>query len=155
MRGHGKSYFDLLDEIDRLMEEKSAIESAHAAEVAGLVELITSLQDEARQLRASLAVATTSLPNVWLWQGDGKDDLESLACPVVMSSDTLRGIESSYAAEVAKLREENESLRKQMATMVRIECLGLDSYESEEGSLAQASADFPACQPKKDINQKG
>ncbi len=46
-------------------------------------------RDEAR---AAVRLATTARDDVWLWQGDGDDDVGSLACPVVMEAETLRKI---------------------------------------------------------------
>lgn len=35
---------------------------------------------------------------VWLWQGDGEDHLESLACPILITADQLREeLEEAYA----------------------------------------------------------
>lgn len=50
------------------------------------------LLTEARALRHDLAMVRTPTPGVWLWQGDGADFPESLACPVVMSAETLRAL---------------------------------------------------------------
>jgi hypothetical protein len=42
--------------------------------------------------RAQGRVATASRDDVWFWEENGKNDPESLGCPVVMSADTLRSI---------------------------------------------------------------
>ena len=43
-------------------------------------------------LCAKLAIVATPTEGVWRWQGDGGDYPESLACPVVMSAETLRNL---------------------------------------------------------------
>lgn len=55
---------------------------AHAAE----------LEAELIEARRQLAAVHAGVEKVWRWQGDGSDYLESLACPVVMTADTLRDL---------------------------------------------------------------
>lgn len=43
--------------------------------------------------------------SVWLWQGDGGDDVQSLTCPVLMSADQARQMVSKREAAEAKLAE--------------------------------------------------
>ena len=51
------------------------------------LKLWTEKLDEAER---RLRIVNTDIEGVWFWQGDGHDDPVSLACPVVMSADTLR-----------------------------------------------------------------
>ena len=61
---------------------------------------------------AALSLVKTSIHNVWRWQGDGYDEIDSLVCPVVMSADTCREIvgrrEKAEAALEAMTKERDE-----------------------------------------------
>lgn len=62
---------------------------------------------ENERMRAALALVATDVEGVWRWQGDGRDDPQSLSCPVVMSADKLREIvgEPGRSSDAAGLRE--------------------------------------------------
>jgi len=53
---------------------------------------VVELEAELVEARRQLAAVHAGVENVWRWQGDGADRPESLACPVVMTADTLRGL---------------------------------------------------------------
>lgn len=55
--------------------------------------LVAMLLEERDRLKEENAVLRR-IPNgeVWHWQGDGEDFPESLACPVIMAPETLRGL---------------------------------------------------------------
>lgn len=79
-----------------------------------------------RVLREQLAVVRTDSDGVWRWLGDGNDDPESLACPVVMSPATLRSMLTDRAkaeldanAVVLAARSLLESLDDYVATVDR------------------------------------
>jgi hypothetical protein len=56
-----------------------------------LAEQHTATEAELRTAKAALAAVHAGPDFVWFWQGHG-DHLGSLSCPVVMESETLRGI---------------------------------------------------------------
>lgn len=58
-----------------------------SAVVETLEEVATEM-DKLYQERRT--IARTERGEVWLWQGDGNDFPDSLACPVVMDADDLR-----------------------------------------------------------------
>lgn len=43
-----------------------------------------------KALRATLHMVETGWEGVWFWQEDGRNDLPSLTCPVVLEADTMR-----------------------------------------------------------------
>lgn len=43
-----------------------------------------------KALRATLRMVETGWEGVWFWQEDGRNDLPSLTCPVVLEADTMR-----------------------------------------------------------------
>jgi len=43
-----------------------------------------------KALRATLRMVETGWAGVWFWQEDGRNDLPSLTCPVVLEADTMR-----------------------------------------------------------------
>ena len=63
--------------------------------IEGFVEHLKIEEAARRKAEASLDMVKTSLDNVWRWQGDGYDDPATLSCPVVMSADTLRALQSA------------------------------------------------------------
>lgn len=60
----------------------------------------TLVENGSLQVLEQRARVMSSLRNeeVWYWQGDGHDFPESIACPVVMSADTLRGMLAAATA---------------------------------------------------------
>lgn len=63
---------------------------ASRARYGTMLERTTKAEDEANRLRRQLDVVRTPRDDVWIWQGDGHDNVPSLSCPVVMDADTLR-----------------------------------------------------------------
>jgi len=57
-------------------------------------------QELARLRERDEVQVATERGDVWYWQGDGHDMPESLACPVVMSADTLRALIARATAPV-------------------------------------------------------
>lgn len=47
----------------------------------------------------------------WIWQGDGEDEPESLACPVLIHQDALRTLVAAHA-ELERARAEVEQLKR-------------------------------------------
>lgn len=74
--------------VDELTAQRDAF-GHKAHQLAGELRLEIQIRND---LRTKLAVVNTPYPNVWVWQGDGHDEIESLSCPVVMSADTLRAL---------------------------------------------------------------
>ena len=92
-----------------------------------------------------LRMVETAVPNVWLWEGGGENDPESLACPVVMSADTLRGIlkerASLYDALDLKAREHDAALHEAHANGAREALAPWDDVEDRWSPAIDAA--FP------------
>lgn len=80
---------------------KMGNEKRNEAKIAGLADQVRYLEEQLRIAREQLAMVRTPREGVWLWQGDGEDDLQSLSCPVVMSADTLREIHKQNSIAIA------------------------------------------------------
>lgn len=76
-----RAFDSLLAERDTAIQKRESM-SSH----------LTLVLEELKQAQANVRTATTSRSDVWFWQGDGNDEPESLACPVVMEPQTLRAI---------------------------------------------------------------
>ena len=75
----------------------------------GYVEHITSALQEIEELRAKKFHHFND-EDCWIYQGDGNDHLESLVCPVVISTQTLMALESDNQRLRELLRESSEYL---------------------------------------------
>lgn len=93
----------------RQRAEKAERERDEArAKQAAMAEQLTAETEALREARSALDMVRTDRNGVWLWQGDGHDDITSLVCPVVMSAGTLRELlkeRDAARAEAAMLRE--------------------------------------------------
>lgn len=67
---------------------------------------------------------------VWLWQGDGEDDVESLTCPVLMTADQVRALTARV--------HENQRLHD----LVRFSCGPI--YEVTDEEYAARAGDWEA-----------
>lgn len=84
-----------------------------------LAQRFTALEAEKNGLAEQLAIVKTDRPSVWVWVGDGSDQLETLVRghPIVMAAHVLRGMlakaGSDATEEGRKLARENmEALQK-------------------------------------------
>jgi hypothetical protein len=123
-----------------LLGTQSAAAEARAAEAEAKVQTLERKAEDVRveyqKLGARAAILEMSQrtirverDGVWLWQGDGSDQPESLACPVVMSADTLRDLLRNQVANA-----DAESRAALLGTMVDEERV------MKEGALARAEA---------------
>lgn len=76
------------------MENPEALQDAVGELIANVLTegwgtSIAELRAELAEAKDSLQIVRTPRDGVWFWQGDGKDDLPSLVCPVVMSAETF------------------------------------------------------------------
>lgn len=68
----------------------------HNTEAACLACVISELRQENERLKAeNKALRRTEKGEVWYWQGDEDDHLESLSCPVLIDAGDLRGLLSN------------------------------------------------------------
>lgn len=81
-------------EIEAIKGYVEQLEKANAALRAELTEKTAESEGRRRELEAVRAGPDF----VWRWQGDGKDHPESIACPVVMTTRTLRSFVSAKEA---------------------------------------------------------
>lgn len=85
-----------------------------------LAEEMTQAIQKRKEAEAAVSMAHASVEGVWLWQGDGNDKPESLACPVVMSADTLRELVAKSNPEtLKKLQQQVESWQQDFSKMER------------------------------------
>ena len=105
-----------------------------ANELADLERKIGWLADDIRQKDAALTEANANLRMVemepglaWRWQGDGYDDPASLACPVVMSAETLR----EFVAARDWSREVESIAVKRMKVQAEQHVASIMDYEKE------------------------
>lgn len=86
---------EVLTERDAL-RERLKIELARGREVDSkldnLAERFKLLEIENNERRRQLAAVKADRENVWVWRGGEENHPESLACPVVMTADTLQAI---------------------------------------------------------------
>lgn len=77
--------------VDTLKRELAKARKKHKSLADHCANEIAAKEDALRKL----AVVSTSVEGVWHWQGDGEDHPESLACPVIMSAETLQELLAS------------------------------------------------------------
>lgn len=114
----------MANEVDRLHARVVELETEtrrQTEKVAQAFREVAAGLTRERDLRATLAVVSTGTEGVWRWQGDGHDDPDSLACPVVMSADTLRG----FVAE----RDRLQAMEKRVIAVV-----AANGCDCDEGS---------------------
>lgn len=73
-------------------EEKVKLLYAEYKQLKRMAETYYKAQEILAEAEKGLALAKTPTEGVWRWLGDGTDNPESIACPVVMSAETLRGL---------------------------------------------------------------
>lgn len=88
----------LQERIERLTRERDEATQQIGELDTAVVSLTRELEAERGRLRLSIAERKGE---VWYWQGDSEDHLESLTCPVVISADKLRGILKQLETERA------------------------------------------------------
>ena len=89
-------------------DEREAVETVPRWKFHALVEHCKKQDQLISDLYARLnSVHLYDAKEVWFWQGDGCDHLESLACPVVIEADELRRLVN--AAPIAQTEQPEQS----------------------------------------------
>jgi hypothetical protein len=60
--------------------------------------------------------------NIWHWVGDGKDDLESLVCPVLIPAEQLREMVASLSSSLAQAQQERDKLQAENKALAMWSC---------------------------------
>ena len=93
----------LAEQLDTYNDQQKQLENARKA--------YSSLEAESQLEREALAMIHSPASGVWLWQGDGADHPESMAnqMPVVMTGETLRGMQSQLTTQRTALEKAMEA----------------------------------------------
>lgn len=110
---------DVTQTLPRKQPKDSA--PAGSGEVSDGYEKVCAMELARLRERDKVETMATYRGDVWYWQGDGHDMPETLACPVIMSADTLRAL-------LRKLQQGADAAPQECPYCFRCDCLGSCKY---------------------------